>query len=144
MNRLLKLVGGALIFGGTLWAFVAFGDLARDVPRWSAWLGTAAIALGFPLLFLFGARHGVEVWDAGEWIEAGGTARGVTSTESGTRLRVRLTAPGHGVWNTEAFITHDRQRELALRSKGAPVEARVRSNDRKVVDVFSVAGEPWD
>ncbi len=56
---------------------------------------------------------------------------------------MRLSAPGHGAWNTEAFITDERQRELALRSKGAPVEARVRSNDRKVVEVVSVAGEAW-
>ena len=143
MNRLLKVVAGALVLGGTLWAFVAFGDLAPNVPRWSAWLGPAAIAVGFPLLFLFGARHGAEVWDAGEWIEARGTVRGITTVEFGVRLRVRLSAPGHGAWNTEAFITDEHQRELALRSKGAPVEARVRSNDRKVVEVVSVAGEAW-
>jgi hypothetical protein len=143
MNRLIKLIAGALVFGGTIWAFVVFGDLAPEVPGWSAWLGPAAIALGFPLLFFFGARHGEEVWDAGDWIEAGGTVRGVSSVEFGVRLRVRLTAPGHGAWNTETFITDERQRELALRSKGAPVEALVRSNDRKVVQVVSVAGEAW-
>jgi hypothetical protein len=113
------------------------------VPRWSAWLGPVAIAAGFPLLFLFGARHGQEVWEAGEWIEAGGTVRGVTSVEFGVRLRVRLTAVGHGAWNTEAFITDERQRELAERSKGASVQALVRSNDRKVVEILSVAGEAW-
>jgi hypothetical protein len=143
MNRLLKLIGGALVFGGTIWAFVAFGDLAPEVPGWSAWLAPAAIVLGFPLLFLFGARHGEEVWDAGEWIGAAGSVRGVGSVEFGVRLRVRLTAPGHGTWNTETFITDERQRELALRSKGAPVEALVRSNDRKVVQVLSIAGEAW-
>jgi hypothetical protein len=143
VNRLVKIVGAALLFGGTVWSFAAFGDLAADAPRWSAWLGPAAIFVGFPLLFLFGARHGLEVWDAGEWIEAAGTVRGVAATEFGTRLRVRLMAPGHGSWNTEAFITDERQRELGLRSKGAPVEAMVRSNDRKVVQIVSVGGEAW-
>jgi hypothetical protein len=143
MNRFLKIVAAALVGGGTLWAFLAFGMLSPNVPGWSAWLGPAAIVAGFPLLFLFGARHGEEVWDAGEWIEAGGTVRGVKSVEFGVRLRVRLTAPGHGAWNTETFITDERQRELALRSKGAQVEALVRSNDRKVVEVLSVAGEAW-
>jgi hypothetical protein len=143
MNRLIKLIGGALVFSGTIWAFMAFGDLAPEAPAWWAWLGPAAIVAGFPLLFLFGARHGEQVWDAGEWIEAGGTVRGVSSVEFGVRLRVRLTAPGHGAWNTETFITDERQRELALRSKGGPVEALVRSNDRKVVEVLSVAGEAW-
>ena len=138
-----KILGAALIFGGVLWAFAAFGDLAAGAPRWSAWLGPVAIAAGFPLLFLFGARHGQEVWEAGEWIEAGGTVRGVTSVEFGVRLRVRLTAVGHGAWNTEAFITDERQRELAERSKGASVQALVRSNDRKVVEILSVAGEAW-
>ena len=96
MNRVGKILGAALILGGVVWAFAAFGDLAAAVPRWSAWLGPVAIAAGFPLLFLFGARHGQEVWEAGEWIEAGGTVRGVTSVEFGVRLRVRLTAVGHG------------------------------------------------
>ena len=143
MNRVAKILGAALIFGGMVWAFAAFGDLAAGVPRWSAWLGPVAIAAGFPLLFLFGARHGQEVLEAGEWIEAGGTVRGVTSVEFGVRLRVRLTAVGHGAWNTEAFITDERQRELAERSKGASVQALVRSNDRKVVEILSVAGETW-
>jgi hypothetical protein len=143
MNRVAKILGAALIFGGVVWAFAAFGDLAGGVPRWSAWLGPVAIVAGFPLLFLFGARHGQEVWEAGEWIEAGGTVRGVSSVEFGVRLRVRLTAVGHGAWNTEAFITDERQRELAERSKGAPVQALVRSNDRKVVEILSVAGEAW-
>jgi hypothetical protein len=143
MNRLIKIVAAGLVSGGTIWAFLAFGMLAADVPAWSAWLGPAAIVVGFPLLFLFGARHGQEVWDAGDWIEAGGTVRGVSSVEFGVRLRVRLMAPGHGSWNTETFIMDERQRELALRSKGAPVEALVRSNDRKVVQVLSVAGEAW-
>ena len=143
MNRVAKILGAALIFGGVAWAFAAFGDLAGGVPRWSAWLGPVAIVAGFPLLFLFGARHGQEVWEAGEWIEAGGTVRGVSSVEFGVRLRVRLTAVGHGAWNTEAFITDERQRELAERSKGAPVQALVRSNDRKVVEILSVAGEAW-
>jgi hypothetical protein len=143
MNRLIKIVAAGLLGGGTMWAFLAFGMLAADVPAWSAWLGPAAIVVGFPLLFLFGARHGLEVWDAGEWIEAGGTVRGVSAVEFGVRLRVRLTAPGHGTWNTETFITDERQRELALRSKGEPVQAVVRSNDRKVVQVLSVAGEAW-
>jgi len=143
MNRVAKILGAALIFGGMVWAFAAFRDLAAGVPRWSAWLGPVAIAAGFPLLFLFGARHGQEVWEAGEWIEAGGTVRGVTSVEFGVRLRVRLTAVGHGAWNTEAFITDERQRELAERSKGASVQALVRSNDRKVVEILSVAGEAW-
>jgi hypothetical protein len=143
MNRLAKILGAALIFGGVVWAFAAFGDLAAGVPRWSAWLGPAAIVLGFPMLFVFGARHGEEVWNAGEWIEAGGTVRGVTTVEFGVRLRVRLTAVGHGAWNTEAFITDERQRELAERSKGASVQALVRSNDRKVVEILSVAGEAW-
>ena len=143
MNRLGKILGAALIFGGVVWAFSAFGDLAAGVPRWSAWLGPAAIVLGFPMLFVFGARHGEEVWDAGEWIEAGGTVRGVTTVEFGVRLRVRLTAVGHGAWNTEAFITDERQRELAERSKGASVQALVRSNDRNVVEILSVAGEAW-
>ena len=143
MNRVAKILGAALIFGGMVWAFAAFGDLAAGVPRWSAWLGPVAIAAGFPLLFLFGARHGQEVWEAGEWMEAGGTVRGVTSVEFGVRLRVRLTAVGHGAWNTEAFITDERQRELAERSKGASVQALVRSNDRKVVEILSVAGETW-
>jgi hypothetical protein len=143
MNRLLKVIGAALVFGGTVWAFMAFGDLAPGAPAWSAWMGPLAIALGFPLLFLFGARHGEEVWDAGEWIEAGGTVRGVGTVEFGVRLRLRLTAPGHGAWNTETFIVDERQRELAERSKGATVEALVRSNDRKVIEVLSVAGERW-
>jgi hypothetical protein len=143
MNRLLKVVGAALVFGGTVWAFVAFGDLAPGAPTWAAWLGPAAIVLGFPLLFRFGARHGSEVWDAGEWIEAGGTVRGVGSVEFGVRLRLRLAAPGHGAWNTETFIVDERQRELAERSKGAPVEALVRSNDRRVIQVLTVAGEAW-
>jgi hypothetical protein len=143
MNRLLKVTGAALVFGGTVWAFMAFGDLAPGAPAWSAWMGPLAIALGFPLLFLFGARHGEEVWDAGEWIEAGGTVRGVGTVEFGVRLRLRLTAPGHGAWNTETFIVDERQRELAERSKGAAVEALVRSNDRKVIEVLSVAGERW-
>jgi hypothetical protein len=143
MNRLLKIVGAALVFGGTIWAFMAFGDLAPDAPTWAAWLGPAAIVLGFPLLFRFGARHGEEIWDAGEWIDTGGTVRGVSSVEFGVRLRLRLTAPGHGAWNTETFILDERQRELAERSKGAPVTALVRSNDRKVIEVLSVAGEAW-
>ena len=143
MNRLIKIVAAGLLGGGTIWAFLAFGMLAADVPAWSAWLGPAAIVVGFPLLFLSGARHGLEVWDAGEWIEAGGTVRGVSAVEFGVRLRVRLTAPGHGTWNTETFITDERQRELALRSKGEPVQAVVRSNNRKVVQVLSVAGEAW-
>jgi hypothetical protein len=143
VNRLMKIAGAVLLFGGAVWAFAAFGDLAGAAPRWSAWLGPAAILAGFPLLFLFGARHGAEVWDAGEWIEAGGTVRGVASTEFGTRLRVRLMARGHGAWNTETFVTDERQRELGLRSKGAPVEALVRSNDRKVVQIVSVGGEAW-
>jgi hypothetical protein len=143
MNRVLKIVGAALIFGGTVWAFMAFGDLALGAPTWAAWLGPAAIVLGFPLLFRFGVRHGAEIWDAGEWIEAGGTVRGVSSVEFGVRLRLRMTAAGHGAWNTETFILDERQRELAERSKGAPVEALVRSNDRKVIQVLSVAGEAW-
>jgi hypothetical protein len=143
MNRLLKVVGAALVFGGTVWAFMAFGDLAPGAPAWSAWLGPVAIVFGFPLLFLFGARHGEEVWDAGEWIEAGGTVRGVGTVEFGVRLRLRLTAAGHGAWNTETFIVDQRQRELAERSKGAVVEALVRSNDRNVIEVLSVAGERW-
>jgi hypothetical protein len=143
MNRLLKVIGAALVFGGTVWAFMAFGDLAPGAPAWSAWMGPLAIALGFPLLFLFGARHGEEVWDAGEWIEAGGTVRGVGTVEFGVRLRLRLTAAGHGAWNTETFIVDQRQRELAERSKGATVEALVRSNDRNVIEVLSVAGERW-
>ena len=143
MNRLLKVIGAALVLGGTVWAFMAFGDLAPGAPAWSAWLGPLAIALGFPLLFLFGARHGQEVWDAGEWIEAGGTVRGVGTVEFGARLRLRLTAAGHGAWNTETFILDERQRELAERSKGATVEALVRSNDRNVIEVLSVAGERW-
>jgi len=143
MNRLLKVIGAALVFGGTVWAFMAFGDLAPGAPAWSAWMGPLAIALGFPLVFLFGARHGEEVWDAGEWIEAGGTVRGVGTVEFGVRLRLRLTAAGHGAWNTETFIVDQRQRELAERSKGATVEALVRSNDRNVIEVLSVAGERW-
>ena len=143
MNRVLKIVGAALVFGGTVWAFMAFGDLALGAPPWAAWLGPAAIVLGFPLLFRFGVRHGAEIWDAGEWIEAGGTVRGVSSVEFGVRLRLRMTAAGHGAWNTETFILDERQRELAERSKGAPVEALVRSNDRKVIQVLSVAGEAW-
>ena len=143
MNRVLKIVGAALVFGGTVWAFMAFGDLALGAPTWAAWLGPAAIVLGFPLLFRFGVRHGAEIWDAGEWIEAGGTVRGVSSVEFGVRLRLRMTAAGHGAWNTETFILDERQRKLAERSKGAPVEALVRSNDRKVVQVLSVAGEAW-
>jgi hypothetical protein len=143
MNRVLKIVGAAFIFGGTVWAFMAFGDLALGAPTWAAWLGPAAIVLGFPLLFRFGVRHGAEIWDAGEWIEAGGTVRGVSSVEFGVRLRLRMTAAGHGAWNTETFILDERQRELAERSKGAPVEALVRSNDRKVIQVLSVAGEAW-
>jgi hypothetical protein len=143
MNRVLKIVGAALVFGGTVWAFMAFGDLALGAPTWAAWLGPAAIVLGFPLLFRFGVRHGAEIWDAGEWIEAGGTVRGVSSVEFGVRLRLRMTAAGHGAWNTETFILDERQRELAERSKGAPVEALVRSNDRKVIQVLSVAGEAW-
>ena len=143
MNRLLKVIGAALVFGGTVWAFMAVGDLAPGAPPWSVWMGPLAIALGFPLLFLFGARHGEEVWDAGEWIEAGGTVRGVGTVEFGVRLRLRLSAPGHGAWNTETFIVDERQRELAERSKGATVEALVRSNDRKVIEVLSVAGERW-
>jgi hypothetical protein len=143
MNRVLKIVGAALVFGGTVWAFMAFGDLALGAPTWAAWLGPAAIVLGFPLLFRFGVRHGAEIWDAGEWIEAGGTVRGVSSVEFGVRLRLRMTAAGHGAWNTETFILDERQRELAECSKGAPVEALVRSNDRKVIQVLSVAGEAW-
>jgi hypothetical protein len=104
MNRLLKIVGAALVFGGTVWAFMAFGDLAPGAPAWAAGLGPAAIVLGFAPLFRFGARHGEETWDAGEW--------------TGVRLRLRLTAPGHGAWNTETFILDERQRELAERSKG--------------------------
>lgn len=46
MNRVAKILGAALIFGGVAWTFAAFGELAA----------------GFPLLFLFGARHGQEVW----------------------------------------------------------------------------------
>ena len=143
MNRVAKILGAALVFGGVVWAFAAFGDLAAGVPRWSAWLGPVAIVVGFPVLFLFGARHGQEVWDAGEWIEAGGTVRGVASVEFGVRLRVRLTAVGHGAWNTEAFITDERQRELAERSKGASVQALVRSNDKNVIEILTVAGEAW-
>lgn len=67
----------------------------------------------------------------------------MTSVEFGLRLRARLTAVGHGAWNTEAFITDERRRELAERSKGASVQALVRSNDRKVVEILSVAGEAW-
>jgi hypothetical protein len=143
MNRLLKILGAALVFGGTVWTFMAFGELAPGAPTWSAWLGPVAIVLGFPALFRFGARHGEEVWDAGVWIEAGGTVRGVGSVEFGVRLRLRLTAPGHGAWSTETFIVDERQRELAERSKGAPVEALVRSNDRKVIEVLTVGGEAW-
>ena len=143
MNRLLKILGAALVSGGTVWTFMAFGELAPGAPTWSAWLGPVAIVLGFPALFRFGARHGEEVWDAGEWIEAGGTVRGVGSVEFGVRLRLRLTAPGHGAWSTETFIVDERQRELAERSKGAPVEALVRSNDRKVIEVLTVGGEAW-
>ncbi|HVD58584.1 MAG TPA: hypothetical protein VNC17_17205, partial [Thermoleophilaceae bacterium] len=95
MNRVLKIVGAAFIFGGTVWSFMAFGDLALGAPTWAAWLGPAAIVLGFPLLFRFGVRHGAEIWDAGEWIEAGGTVRGVSSVEFGVRLRLRMTAAGH-------------------------------------------------
>jgi hypothetical protein len=143
MNRLVKIAGAALVFAGTVWAFAAFGDLAPDAPRWSAWLGPVAILVGFPLLFFFGARHGTEVWDAGEWIAADGTVRGIREVEFGANMRVRLTAAAHGSWNGEAIITDERQRELVRRSKGAPVEAMVRSNDRKVFEVLTVAGEPW-
>ncbi len=141
MSRLAKILGAALVFGGVVWAFAAFGDLAAGVPRWSAWLGPAAIVVGFPLLFLFGARHGEEVWEAGEWIEAGGTVRGVTSVEFGVRLRVRLSAAGTAPGIRRPSSPTRVSANWPSGRRGASVEALVRSNDKKVVEILSAAGE---
>ena len=144
MNRVLKMVAAALMAGGAVWAFLAFGQLSGRVPGWSAWLGIAAIVAGLPMLYRYGVRPEQELWDAGGWIEAGGTARGVTQYDGDHHLRLRLVAPGLRSWRGETFITNERQRRLAERAKGAPIEARVRSNDRRVIELVTVGGEPWE
>ena len=145
MNRVVKILGAALVFGGVVWAFAAFGDLAAGVPRWSAWLGPVAIVVGFPLLFLFGARHGVERWEAGEWVEVHGTVDRVVSHGELAQpyMRVRFTAPMHGTFKHDASISNDRQREFVDQARGKLVLADVRSNDRRVVEVKSVDGRSW-
>jgi hypothetical protein len=137
-----KILAGALLFAGVCWSFIAFGDLAPGTPAWSAWLGPAAIVVGLPLLFLFGARHGEEKWDAGEWVEVEGTVDGVvTHGEFAVHyLRVRFTSPMHGSFKYDAQISSERQGEFVNQAKGAKVVADVRSNDRRVVTVKSVDG----
>jgi hypothetical protein len=145
MNRLVKVVGATLVFGGTVWACMAFGDLAPGAPAWSPWLGPAAIVVGLPLLFVFGARHGEERWAAGEWVEAQGTVEREVLHGDWVLpyMRVRLTAPTHGTFKHDALISTERARGFVRESKGAPVVADVRSNDRRVVEIKTVDGKSW-
>ncbi|MDQ5831484.1 MAG: hypothetical protein M3550_00295 [Actinomycetota bacterium] len=140
-----KILAGALLFAGVCWSFIAFGDLAPEAPAWSAWLGPAGIVVGLPLLFLFGAHHGEEKWDAGEWVEVEGTVdRVVTHGEFAVfYMRVRFSSPVQGAFKYDAQISNDRQREFVNQAKGATVLADVRSNDRRVVNVKTVDGRSW-
>lgn len=124
---------------------MAFGDLAPDIPAWAPWLGPVAIVVALPLLFLFGARHGEEKWDAGESVEVEGTVDRVVSHGEFALpyTRVRFTSPVHGAFKYDAQISNDRQREFVNQAKGATVLADVRSNDRRVVNVKTVDGRSW-
>jgi len=142
-----KILAGALLFAGVCWSFAAFGDLAPDAPAWSRWLGPAAIVVGFPLLFIFGARHGQEKLDAGTWVEVEGTVERLVHRggefSSHYYMRVRFTAPMHGEFNYDESISTERAHEFVEQSKGRPVVADVRSNDRRWVNVKSVDGKSW-
>jgi hypothetical protein len=147
MKLVAKILAGALLFAGVCWSFATFGDLAPGVPPWSRWLGPAAIVVGLPLLFIFGARHGQEKFDAGEWIEVEGTVDRIVHRgaefSSHHYMRVSFTAPTHGKFKYDESISTERAHEFVKQSKGKPVVADVRSNDRRWLNVKTVDGKSW-
>jgi hypothetical protein len=147
MKLLAKILAGALLFAGVCWSFAAFGDLAPGVPTWGRWLGPAAIVVGLPLLLIFGARHGQEKFDAGAWIEVEGTVDRIVHRgaefSSNYYMRVRFTAPTHGKFKYDESISTERAHEFVRQSKGKPVVADVRSNDRRWLNVKTVDGRSW-
>ena len=147
MKLVAKILAGALLFAGVCWSFATFGDLAPGVPPWSRWLGPAAIVVGLPLLFIFGARHGQEKFDAGEWIEVEGTVDRIVHRgaefSSHHYMRVSFTAPTHGKFKYDESISTERAHEFVKQSKGKPVVADVRSNDRGWLNVKTVDGKSW-
>lgn len=102
---------------------------------------------GLPLLFFFGARHGQQKLDEGTWVEVQGTVDRVVhhGAESSSHhyMRVRFTAPMHGKFKYDASISSERAHEFAKQSKGKPVLAEVRSNDRRWVNINTVDGKSW-
>ena len=147
MKLAAKIFAGALLFAGVCWSFAAFGDLAPGAPPWSRWLGPAAIVVGFPLLFFWGARHGQQKLDEGTWVEVEGTVDRVVhhgaELSSHHYMRVRFTAPMHGTFKYDASISGEHAYEFAKQAKGKPVVADVRSNDRKWVNIKTVDGKSW-
>jgi hypothetical protein len=140
MDRVLKSLGAVLIMGGLTWMILVFATLRGSIPGWTAGLGAAALVLGFVLLYRFGIRDAERKWAEGDWVPATGTVASIRRGETDTAL-VRLTCPDHGTWTTPVIAPGERLE--ALGGVGTPVEAVVRSNDRRVVDLVSVDGRPW-
>ncbi len=149
MDRLLKLLGATLIVAGITWLCASLVALAGSVPRWSAWLGGGALVLGFLLLFHFGVRDEGRKLSQGEWVDAAGVVqrnplwtRFSIQGQAYGYLFVRLTCPQHGTWTQEVLVYNAAQ-EAARGRPGTPVEAFVRSNDRKQVEIATMGGRPW-
>ena len=148
MNRVGKVLAAALLFAGVCWSFAAFGDLAPSLPAWAPWLGPAAIVAGFPLLYFFGFRHGQQKLDEGTWVEVEGTVGRIVQFgsefgSSGHHMRVHFTSPMHGKFKYDEPIHTERAHEFVKASKGKPVLADVRSNDRRWLHVEMVDGKSW-
>jgi hypothetical protein len=144
VDRVLKILGATLIAGGLTWLFLVLATFAGSLPRSTAWFGGSAVVLGFALLYRYGFRDEARKAREGEWLQATGVVAGLRRDgTSDARMLVRLTCPELGSWTTQAFVLSDAQEALADQ-RGAPVEALVRSNDRKVVEVVSVGGRSWD
>jgi hypothetical protein len=140
-DRALKLLGAVLVGGGATWTIAVLATFRGSVPGWTAGLGAAALVLGFVLLYRFGIRDAERTWAEGDWVPATGTVASLRRDETETAL-VRLTCPEHGTWTTRVIARVERLDELG--GVGAPVEALVRSNDRRVVDLVSVGGHSWE
>lgn len=142
MRRVLIVVGAVLVAAGL--GLIVAATIAPDSAP-PAWLGVLVGVVGLPVLYAGAARRAIERFDAGEWVPATGIVVGRAAGGVGhaDALRVRLSCPQHGEFVAVVAMNSAQDRRRDLQARGTPIVGRVRSNDRRVVELHTVGGVSW-
>ena len=153
MNKFLKILGAVFIVGGFLWLMALFTGALGQLPVITAAGGVLALIFGFVMLYKFGFAEAQQTWDEGRWVTAAGNVvsfdnGGLTKyddTERVKSVKLRLICQELGEFTTRMIVLDSQEEEFPeITVKGTPVEALVRSNDKKNVDLVTVAGKNWN